>query len=97
MLTANFPKIVGISREIPGIDACLTLASPSFHNDLSILGSWRNLSLGSEETMKIHEYQAKEILRRYGVPVQPGKVATTPEEAEAIAREFGVPVVIKAQ
>ena len=47
--------------------------------------------------MKIHEYQAKEILRRYGVPVQPGKVATTPDEAEAIAREFGVPVVIKAQ
>lgn len=47
--------------------------------------------------MKIHEYQAKDILRRYGVPVQPGKVASTPEEAEAIAREFGVPVVIKAQ
>jgi succinyl-CoA synthetase beta subunit len=47
--------------------------------------------------MKIHEYQAKEILRRYGVPVQPGKVAMTPDEAEAIAREFGVPVVIKAQ
>ncbi len=47
--------------------------------------------------MKIHEYQAKEILRRYGVPVQPGKIATTPDQTEAIAREFGVPVVIKAQ
>ncbi len=47
--------------------------------------------------MKIHEYQAKEILSRYGVPIQPSKVAKTPEEAEAIAREFGVPVVIKAQ
>ena len=47
--------------------------------------------------MKIHEYQAKEILRRFGVPVQPGKVATTAEEAERIAQEFGVPVVIKAQ
>lgn len=47
--------------------------------------------------MKIHEYQAKDILSRYGIPVQPGKVARTPEEAEAIAREFGVPVVIKAQ
>ena len=47
--------------------------------------------------MKIHEYQAKEILRRYGIPVQPGKVATTPDEAEQIAREFGVPVVVKAQ
>jgi len=47
--------------------------------------------------MKIHEYQAKEILRRYGIPVAPGKIAMTPDEAEAIAREFGVPVVIKAQ
>ncbi len=47
--------------------------------------------------MKIHEYQAKDILARYGIPVQPGKVASTPEQAEAIAREFGVPVVIKAQ
>lgn len=47
--------------------------------------------------MKIHEYQAKDILRRFGIPVQPGEVATTPDEAEAIARRFGVPVVIKAQ
>jgi succinyl-CoA synthetase beta subunit len=47
--------------------------------------------------MKIHEYQAKEILGRYGIPVQPGKIATTPDQAEAIAREFGVPVVVKAQ
>jgi succinyl-CoA synthetase beta subunit len=47
--------------------------------------------------VKIHEYQAKDILRRYGIPVQPGKVASTPDEAEAIAREFGEPVVIKAQ
>ena len=47
--------------------------------------------------MKIHEYQAKDILARYGIPVQPGKVAHTPEEAEVIARELGGPVVIKAQ
>lgn len=47
--------------------------------------------------MKIHEYQAKDILSRYGIPIQPGKVATTPQEAEQIARELGVPVVIKAQ
>lgn len=47
--------------------------------------------------MKIHEYQAKDILARYGIPVQPGKVAYTPDEAEAIARELGGPVVIKAQ
>src|SRR5258708_19605247 len=47
--------------------------------------------------VKIHEYQAKDILRRYGIPVHPGKVATTPEEPQPIARELGVPVVIKAQ
>ncbi|HEX9036434.1 MAG TPA: ADP-forming succinate--CoA ligase subunit beta [Ktedonobacterales bacterium] len=47
--------------------------------------------------MKIHEYQAKDILRRFGVPVQPGKVATTADEAGAIATEYGVPVMIKAQ
>lgn len=47
--------------------------------------------------MKIHEYQAKDVLARFGIPVQPGRVAHTPEEAEAIAREIGGPVVIKAQ
>jgi succinyl-CoA synthetase beta subunit len=47
--------------------------------------------------MKIHEYQAKDLLRRFGVPVQPGKIATTADEAERIAAEFGVPVVVKAQ
>jgi succinyl-CoA synthetase beta subunit len=52
---------------------------------------------GEEVLVKIHEYQAKDILTRYGIPVQPGKVAHTPEEAEAIARELGGPVVIKAQ
>ena len=47
--------------------------------------------------MNIHEYQAKEILRRVGVPIPPGDVATTPDEAEALARKYGKPVVVKAQ
>jgi succinyl-CoA synthetase beta subunit len=47
--------------------------------------------------LKIHEYQAKLILASHGIPVQPGRVAYTPQEAEAIARELGGPVVIKAQ
>ncbi|MDT8435328.1 MAG: ADP-forming succinate--CoA ligase subunit beta [Gemmatimonadota bacterium] len=47
--------------------------------------------------MNIHEYQAKEILRAHGIPVPPGKVANTPDEAEAIARELGGRVVVKAQ
>ena len=47
--------------------------------------------------MKVHEYQAKELLARYGVPVPHGKVAQTADEAAAIAEELGVPVVVKAQ
>lgn len=47
--------------------------------------------------MKIHEYQAKEILGSFGVPVPNGAVARTPEEAEAIARDLGGAVVVKAQ
>src|SRR3990170_6724887 len=47
--------------------------------------------------MKVHEFQAKELLARYGVPVPRGHVAAAAEEAEAIARELGVPVAVKAQ
>ena len=47
--------------------------------------------------MKIHEFQAKQVLRDYGVPVPEGQVATTPAEAETIARELGGKVVVKAQ
>ena len=47
--------------------------------------------------MNIHEYQAKEILGRFGVPVPRGRVARTSEEAYAAANEMGFPCVIKAQ
>jgi len=47
--------------------------------------------------VKIHEYQAREIMARAGVPFSRGRVATTPEEVEVMAKEFGVPVVVKAQ
>jgi len=47
--------------------------------------------------MKLHEYQAKELLARYGVPVPNGRVARTPEEAEAAANQLGGKVVVKAQ
>ncbi len=47
--------------------------------------------------MNIHEYQAKEIFRRHGIPVPPGEVAGTPEEAEQIARRYQGTVVVKAQ
>ncbi|WP_027285024.1 ADP-forming succinate--CoA ligase subunit beta [Rubritepida flocculans] len=48
--------------------------------------------------MNIHEYQGKELLRRYGVAVLDGHLATTPEEAEAAARRLPGPVyVVKSQ
>ena len=47
--------------------------------------------------MNLHEYQAKEILRRFGVAIPPGEVATTPTQAEAIATKFGTAVMVKAQ
>jgi succinyl-CoA synthetase beta subunit len=48
--------------------------------------------------MKIHEYQGKELLRKFGVPVPRGIVAHTPEEAFNAAKELGTDVVVvKAQ
>jgi succinyl-CoA synthetase beta subunit len=47
--------------------------------------------------MNIHEFQAKDLLRRYGVPVPNGKVAFTPQEAKAAAVELGGRCVVKAQ
>ncbi len=47
--------------------------------------------------MNIHEYQAKQILARYHVPIPPGEVALTTDEAASIADRLGLPVVIKAQ
>jgi succinyl-CoA synthetase beta subunit len=47
--------------------------------------------------MNIHEYQAKAILKRYGVPVPVGKVASTLPEVKAAAAELGGRCVVKAQ
>src|SRR5487761_1130400 len=47
--------------------------------------------------MKIHEYQAKALLARYGVPVPRGEVARTVDEAVAVATQIGGSVVVKAQ
>ncbi len=47
--------------------------------------------------MNVHEYQAKALLREYGVEVPPGKLCTSADEAEAAAREIGGVVVVKAQ
>lgn len=47
--------------------------------------------------MKIHEYQAKDLLRRFDVKVPRGRVARSVPEAETAVHELGLPVVIKAQ
>ncbi len=47
--------------------------------------------------MNIHEYQGKEVLKRYGVKVPEGKVAFTVDEAVAAAESLGLPAVVKAQ
>jgi len=47
--------------------------------------------------LDLHEYQGKELFRRYGIPVSDGVLATSPSEARAAAEELGGPVVVKAQ
>jgi succinyl-CoA synthetase beta subunit len=47
--------------------------------------------------MKIHEFQAKQILAEFGVPVPRGRVAQSADDAKAIANELGGKVVVKAQ
>jgi len=45
----------------------------------------------------LFEYQARDLFEKYGVPVLAGKIADTPEQAEAAARQIGGTVVVKAQ
>jgi len=47
--------------------------------------------------VELYEYQAKDLFQAHGVPVLPGDVASTPEQAETIATEVGGTVVVKAQ
>jgi len=47
--------------------------------------------------MKLHEYQAKQIFARYGIPIPKGRVASSAVEARQIAEELGVRVVVKSQ
>ena len=47
--------------------------------------------------MDLFEYQAKDLFAKHGVPVLPGAVASTPQEARAVAESIGTQVVVKAQ
>ncbi len=62
------------------------------------MGSWRGGEIvGGTYLVKIHEYQAKQILSRFGVAIPRGEVAETPEKAREIAEKIGPRVVLKAQ
>ena len=47
--------------------------------------------------MKLYEYQVKEILAEYTIPIQKGQLAKNPREAKHIAQTIGAPVVLKSQ
>jgi succinyl-CoA synthetase beta subunit len=47
--------------------------------------------------VKLHEYQSKRIFAKFGVPIPTGDVATSPAQAQEIAKQLGGPVVIKSQ
>ena len=86
-------------------DCLLTLANAYFYNRrLTLLAHQRgrgystSLRLSQATRMKIHEFQAKEILRKAGVAVPRSIVARSPEEAFAAFKELGGPLaVVKAQ
>lgn len=53
---------------------------------------------GIEEViLKVHEYQAKEIFGKYGIPIPKGKVAKSVDEVITVSKEVGIPCVIKSQ
>ena len=47
--------------------------------------------------MKLFEFEAKEILRKYGIATPKGSVASSPDQAETIAAQIGKPVAVKSQ
>ncbi len=47
--------------------------------------------------MKLHEYEAKKIFAKYGIPIPKGEVATTSTQAREITAKLNVPVIVKAQ
>jgi succinyl-CoA synthetase beta subunit len=111
-LAARFQQLAGLHRGIDFGDhfrfkfpARVGIATGSFAEvTISMLKKEKRLprahfrALLANAAMNIHEYQAKELLEKFGVATTRGKVASTPDEAEAIAREIGdVDLVVKAQ
>jgi len=60
----------------------------------------KGLTLNIKRFFDLHEYQSKDVMRRFGVLVQKGDIATTPEQAEQVAQKLDVKdgiLVLKAQ
>src|SRR6266849_4021348 len=96
-----------------GASSCLFASASSIFAAISSCAAMRTefrlpsahfKALLADTPMNIHEYQAKELLQKFGVATPRGKVASTPDEAERVARELGnaspartVDLVVKAQ
>src|SRR4030095_12682022 len=77
----------------PDLDKTSTLREKAL-----LIRAWQANSTPAQRPMNIHEYQAKELLQKFDVATTRGRVASTLDEAEQIARELGdVEVVVKAQ
>src|SRR5215475_9502741 len=81
-------------RRVPRDEICLPFKALALTLPLRF---FRPQSNNRDIYMKIHEYQAKELLRRFDVKVPRGRVARSVSEAEETAKELGLPVVVKAQ
>lgn len=60
----------------------------------------KGLTLNVKRFFDLHEYQSKDVMRRFGVLVQKGDIATTPEQAEQVAQKLDVKdgiLILKAQ
>jgi succinyl-CoA synthetase beta subunit len=60
----------------------------------------KGLTLNVKRFFDLHEYQSKDLMRKFGVLVQKGDIATTPEQAEQVAKNLNVKdgiLVLKAQ
>lgn len=60
----------------------------------------KGLTFNIKRFFDLHEYQSKDVMRRFGVLVQKGDIATTPEQAEEVARKLNVKdgiLILKAQ
>ena len=92
------PETAQRETEPSRLEAALFGPSAALHRTFALLLCPRIPTPFRVNSMNIHEYQAKEVLRGFGVPVPKGKAAFSVEEAVAAAKELGGPVwVVKAQ